>query len=213
MITLCCYEHICKSQINWSEIFTALGTVALAFITLFLAKNAIKQLEDIKRSSMENNIMKQIDFHYKILERIEANKKDAFRIMFENLIALYGFEKDKPPTTEEQINFAFSKLYEEYGYLFGHYYRNLYRIFKNIKETKIEGFEKKYYAKLVRAQLSEYEILLLFYNCIWIGSQDEEKFKNLVEEYELLEGINYEKLLDREHYKLYLKKAFGVDVF
>jgi len=111
------------------------------------------------------------------------------------------------PEIEIQVRDAFGKLYDEYGYLLGHYYRNLYRIIKSINEIKINDFDKMYYAKLVRAQLSEYEVLLLFYNCIWM---EDYKFKVLIEKYGLLKGINYDKLVDRErHPNLYLKTAFG----
>jgi hypothetical protein len=227
MIILCCFDILGESQINWGEtgeILTGFGTLVLAGVTVLIAIYARTQLKDIKTfikqnenlthvQSAENNILKQIEFHYKILERIEVNKKDAFRIMYENLKGNYGFEKGKSSTIEGKISVAFTKLYGEYGYLLGHYYRNLYRIVKNISdidETKIIGFDKKYYAKLVRAQLSEYEIILLFYNCIWVNDEDE--FKTLIENYEFLEGINYSKLFDRGHYKLYSEKAFGIDL-
>lgn len=223
MIIICCYESVHESQINW-ETITALGTVALALFTIILAIAAIGQLLDIKKfikqnenlnlvQSAENIITNQIAFHYKILERIEANQKDAFRIMYESLNGFYKFRKKSSPKfskIKEQINAAFEKMYNDYGNLSGHYFRNLYRIFKEIDKSKIDGFDKQHYAKLVRAQLSEYEVLLLFYNCIWVGDGD--KFKKLVEKYELLEGINYSKLIEREHYKLYEETAFGVDL-
>jgi hypothetical protein len=218
MIMFCCCEPIHDSYINWESI-TAISTTVLAGFTTILAIAAIVQLIDVKKLikqneniknilSAENIIVTQIEFHYRIIEKIDVNIKDAFRRMYENLRGNYGFETS--PSIEAKIEAAFAALYENYGYLLGHYYRNLYRIFKNINETKIKGFDKKYYAKLVRAQLSEYEILLLFYNCIWV--KDEYKFKKLVEVYGLLEGINYEKLFKRDHYKLYSESAFGNDL-
>lgn len=214
MIIICCCKHINESEVNWAEWTLAIFTILLvgaAIIQMFDIKKFIKQNGNLNHlQSAENIIVKQIEFHYKILERIESNKKDIFFTIYESLRGNYGFATDN--TIEERINTAYSKLYQEYGDLLGHYYRNLYRIWKNINETEIEGFDKKFYAKLVRAQLSENEILLLFYNCLWVQEYDEGNFKELIEEYELLEGINYDRLIDREHSEtMYLQTAFGTD--
>ena len=217
---MCCYcelvNYIKESQINPAEWVLAIFTVVLAYA-------AVKQLRDIQdfiKSNKvfnqvqlaEDSIVKQIEFHYKILEGIEtegAKRHAAFRIIYNNLMGTYKSDLATYANPKERIGATFKKLDLEYGYLLRHYYRNLYRIFKEIDETTIDGFDKNHYAKLVRAQLSEYEILLLFYNCIWVG--DEDKFVKLVENYELLEGIDYKSLLEPDHYKLYSEKAFGVD--
>lgn len=82
------------------------------------------------------------------------------------------------------------KKYMEYWDLvqtdFGHYFRNLYRIVKIVDETEFytyedlggksnvnsneyntKNFEVRYrYISMLRAQLSDYELLWLFYNCL-----------------------------------------------
>lgn len=203
-------------NINWDAL-TACGTIALAILTFYLAYAAINQLKDIRSSSVENIIMKQLEFHYKIVERMKIKemkvREDPFKFMFLNFVKYYysnnNINRIDDESIKDNISTAFQLLYNKYGNLLGHYYRNLYRTFKNINETKIKGFDKEQYSKLVRAQLSEFEILLLFYNCIWVG--DEDKFKKLIEKHELLEGLNHSKLLVRDHSKLYLETAFGND--
>ena len=63
------------------------------------------------------------------------------------------------------------------------------------------------YTNLIRAQLSSYELALLFYNCL--GDIGREKFKSLVEEYALLQNMPDEILLDVSHKELYDERAFG----
>lgn len=84
------------------------------------------------------------------------------------------------------------KLYEDFynnnENMIGHYYRNLYRIVKYIREydfsssTKededVNNKEQKEYMGILRAQLSSYELLMLFYNICY--SDKGEKFKFLL---------------------------------
>lgn len=70
----------------------------------------------------------------------------------------------------------------------GHYFRNLYLIFKTIDES--EAFsrkEKLQYTKIVRAQMSHLEMKLLYLNC---KISDGAPFKKYVARYKILEWIN-----------------------
>ncbi len=70
----------------------------------------------------------------------------------------------------------------------GHYFRNLYLIFKTINES--EAFsqkEKLQYAKIVRAQMSHLELKLLYLNC---QIEDGLHFKKYISHYEILEWIS-----------------------
>lgn len=88
---------------------------------------------------------------------------------------------------------------------FGHYFRNLYRIIKMVDEKKfsdnpIEDYKIKYsYTSIVRAQLSDDEIVWLFFNCL--SDKGSEKFKPLLEKYSILKIINK----DNETYNFYTK--------
>ena len=87
----------------------------------------------------------------------------------------------------------------------GHYFRNLYNIMKFIKNSTITN--KKLYTNIIRAQLSSYELVLLFYNCLSeVGNQ---KFKPLVEEFALLKNMDFKDLIDPEHEHLYESSAYA----
>lgn len=93
---------------------------------------------------------------------------------------------------ENRIDFikrANDIFYHEYGVILGHYFANIYYILEVIK--KIEKIEKTEnfieYSKLFRAQLSRYELVMIYYNCI--SGRANEKFIRLVIEYDLFNGI------------------------
>ena len=86
-----------------------------------------------------------------------------------------------------------------------HYFRYAYRIVKYIKTSKlIDDDEREGYASIFRAQLSCFELWILFFNCL---GMDENKFKHLVEDYHLFNNIRKEYIPDIAQYKtLYLDK-------
>jgi len=98
----------------------------------------------------------------------------------------------------------------------GHYFRHLYNIVAFVDRTEFLTFEqKRFYTKLIRAQMSSHEMLLLFYNCL--SEKGITKFKALVERYSLLEHMPLDKLvpiilkLDHDHKSLYSPVAFKED--
>ena len=69
-----------------------------------------------------------------------------------------------------------------------HYYRYLYRILKFIDETDLIGDSQKYrYSSIFRAQLSEFELVLIYYNGLSKSGRD--KLKPLLEKYSILKNI------------------------
>lgn len=74
-----------------------------------------------------------------------------------------------------------------------HYFRYLYRILKFIDDTELIGEQEKYkYASIFRAQLSEYELIMIYYN--GLSKFGSEKLKPLIEKYSILKNIRYADL-------------------
>lgn len=74
-----------------------------------------------------------------------------------------------------------------------HYFRYLYRILKHIDKSELLGKldepekEREYYAHLLRAQLSNYELLMLFYNGL-LG-ENPQTIKTLIEKYAMFNNL------------------------
>jgi hypothetical protein len=63
------------------------------------------------------------------------------------------------------------------------------------------------YTNLVRAQLSKYELLILFYDCL--STLGRVKFKPLVEEYAMLKTVSRKDLFHEADSDLYGAGAYG----
>jgi hypothetical protein len=86
------------------------------------------------------------------------------------------------------INQAYMNLKRDREAQIGHYFRLLYHILRIVDGSSIlTDEEKKDYARILRAHISEPEFALLFYNCI---HPDGEKLHPLVEKYDLLQSMS-----------------------
>lgn len=76
---------------------------------------------------------------------------------------------------------------------FDHYLRLLYRILKFVKTTSlVTTYEEEYeYTAMLRAVLSRYELVWLFYNGLTYG---EDKLKPLIERYAMLSNLRTDML-------------------
>ena len=85
---------------------------------------------------------------------------------------------------------------------FDHYFRHLYHIYKFVDTSDlIEDSERYDYACIIRSQLSDYELVMMFYNCLTANGRD--KFKPLIEKYAVFNDLRLEllaKMNDKEEY-------------
>ncbi len=114
----------------------------------------------------------------------------------------------------DDIDSEYMGLYWKFQNDFDHYFKNLYRIIKLVNTTQFtdgkdaekEYWEKYKYTSIIRSQLSAYELLWLFYNCL--SENGNEKFKPLIEKYALFKSFRFEELAKTEHKDFYKKGAY-----
>jgi len=185
----------------------------------------IEQRDTLKIQQFESTFFSMVNLHHQIVGSIDVDitkggkgflfdegpKKDitlTSRDCFQHFYTEFEYyltEEHKDESEIKRINSAYTKFYKEYQSDLGHYFRNLYNILKFI--NKKNPGDKFFYTNLLRAQLSSFELLMLFYNCL--SQFGKVKFKPLIEEYHFLQNMPRSPLLDKNHTKLYKKSAFG----
>lgn len=144
-------------------------------------------------------------------ERIVKEGREVFQFLYEQ-------QKKEGISMTQAIEEAGIDGYE--GFMQGeldHYYRYFYRILRYIDDSKLIDSEQKYsYATILRAHLSIYELLLLYYNGLSDAGCD--RLKPLMERYSMLDNMREEKLVfgscENERVALgvdeyYVDSAFG----
>jgi hypothetical protein len=102
----------------------------------------------------------------------------------------------------ERIQKAYEDFWRDAQQDLGHYFRILYNIIRFIDESNRNPIP---YIRILRSQLSDYELLLLFYNC---HTETGKKMKIYVERFSLLNNLTPKLLLKPAHQDLFDPIAF-----
>lgn len=168
--------------------------------------------------NLHHQIVKDIDYRYykipeknSLVESLTADKeiviingRDVFRYRYNKM-----YEKLKK-TPDKHIT-IYNEHYKKAQTDFSHYFSNLYRMIKRVdqlnysnKKDKTKEFITKYrYVSMIRSQISDFELLWVFYCGI-----NDEKFKCLLEKYTFFKNLPKDLITDIQHIDLYDKLAY-----
>ena len=210
--------------------FVAILAAALTFLAFWVQYDFNeKQQASIEKQRFEHNFYEMLNIHESITQllkmeivdesadvesssRIIAKRegRDVFQFLYEvmpissNTGAVNGLRELFAKRDDDRLT-----IYErnsEVGKL-DHYFRQLYNIFRMIAEDKkLTDNEKYEYARIVRSTLSQYELVVLFYNCL--SSQGVEKFKPLIQNFAVMNNLRKELLAKAEDEYLYESIAY-----
>lgn len=132
--------------------------------------------------------------------------RDCFKVFYTRLSRCFRENSKKSQgkyKAESVLRLSYFQFWKSHSLELGHYYRTLFSIFRFLDENPLS---KPYHAKLLRAQLSDQELLLLFYNCL---SKEGRKFEKYAIKYELFDNLPTYRLLETGHLSQIDSRSFG----
>lgn len=140
--------------------------------------------------SLHNQIIDSIDLHT-AAEKVQiARGRDCFSIFYTKLSDFYKREVVKGLYSDQEcIERAYGIFWNKYQLELGHYYRFLYRM---MVFTDKEFSGDDYYMGILRAQISDQELLLLFYNSLTVQGAN---FQPLIEKWAIFDNLPVIRLL------------------
>ncbi len=131
---------------------------------------------------------------------IVVEKKYTGRGVFLDMFGvLYAKINSEGDNFEKEYDF----YYENLNYHLDHYFNNFFQIITFVEQSEII-LKKRKYLEILRAQLSEHEILMLFYHALYKKDLD---YKSLLEKYGMLANLN-QTLVPQNLINKYDKAAF-----
>lgn len=187
------------------------------------------QNEMFKEQKNEETFFQLLRFHSEIISTITIEQQEVDFVSGENInktiqgrktfVEYYDiykrFFQEASELTSSQDEDSLSKIFDkaynsfylEYQADLGHYFRNLFNVIFFIESLKKS--QQAFYLGLLMAQLSNYELTLLFFHCLRSTNKD---FKILVEKYAILDQVPKDEVTSMA-YKLYDSNAFGESGF
>lgn len=123
-----------------------------------------EQSRTLKTQQFESNFYSLLNVYLNIKNNLSKDNNDYFKTLINDINSHYSYGKDQKENSKLLIN-AYYDIYHENRESLSSYFRSLYRIFNIIKtDKKLTPEDKMFYAKIIRGQISDYELALLYYN-------------------------------------------------
>lgn len=171
------------------------------------------------RQIFESTFFQMLTIHNGILNAIRATRpsgeirqgREAFDVFYTDLSDIYKGRSSRIGAkyygdTVKTIEASYKFFWRERRRVLGHYYRYLYNMVRFVAES---AYPEGPYMRLVRAQLSDQEGLLLFYNAL---TEQGQNFRELIEDFALFDNLDRRWLLDHSHHALFSPAAFDSDL-
>lgn len=167
-----------------------------------------EQSATFKSQQFENTFFQLMQFHNEIVKGMdveintgrEVTGVDCFRNIYIEFSSSMLLHMKMPPNDwiidREYylwLEGLFDNIYTQYSSDLSRYFRSLFNLLNFIDKSEVNDPIR--YGKFVKAQLSSYESLLLFYYELFVASSNH---KNLISKYTLLEDIEEERLINSE---------------
>lgn len=167
---------------------------------------------EAQRQQFENTFFQMLSVHNRIIEGIDLGSqyegeppfhgRDCFKEYFRRLNNhIRDAENAHGPTPLQKIQTGYRVYWEKSRQDLGHYYRFLYNFIRYVDQANLpqlkydEADPKVKYTRIIRAQLSDFELALIFYNAL---GDHGGKFRDYVGKYDLLDNLTQD-IMERPH--------------
>lgn len=168
-------------------------------------KSDMQQFESqfYSRLSLQQNVVDRLDLLDTKTKVVVANGRDCLRSIYKSMQRIYDSAL-KTRTHENALSKSYGVIWNHFHSDLGVYLRSLYSVLKFLSDS---GYSDK--AKLgavVRSLLSDFELALIFYNCLTAKG---ENFKKYADEFQLFDNLDIDLLISRDDVCKVSRNAWG----
>jgi hypothetical protein len=114
------------------------------------------------------------------------------------------YKKIKDTTSGDVAGVAYEKIWSKHRGDLSIYFRSLYNLFKFVSSSNYVN--RRWLGNVVRSLISDYELVVLFYNCLSLKGA---KFKLFANEFAIFDNLDPKLLLDEKHVLQLDMAAYG----
>ncbi|WP_295748369.1 putative phage abortive infection protein [Undibacterium sp.] len=205
----------CSSQSLGRESFKVFNEYLKQSDPEFVIFSALQKLKKEEIRRIMDRQTEDIDpaLHPSLEKADIANIQESIK---HGISTINNFLDDDLVMHERKIKEVYTKVASQRIDDFSHYFRNLYNIIKFMDESKlISSEEKRQYSRIVRAQLSDVELVAIFYNSLTKielpGRPEMElgypKMNKLLAKYDILQNMSPRSVFHPTHLVIFEKNT------
>lgn len=153
--------------------------------------------------SHQQEVVRSFDLQNKVTDEVISRGRDCFRVWSESLHEIHKHYLESFGKSNGHI-VPYELVYEMGRADLSLYFRSLYSVFRFVESSGYKGNAK--FGVVLRSLLSDYELVLLFYNSL---SSRGKKFKRFIYDHALFDNLDLELLLLPDHVLFLDIDAFG----
>lgn len=166
-------DDISSTVAEWGQFGDYMGGLLnplFGLISVVLVAATLRsQTQAAKLQAFEHQFFTLLSLHSSILQSIDRKMsdktmihgRDCFRIFYRRIVTISQKQHVSMPT-------AYQRFFADNGWEIEHYFRTVYHLFKHVKDQSAEidatPAQRKRYYDLIKSQLSQYELVLLWFN-------------------------------------------------
>lgn len=173
---------ISSSVAEWGQFGDYLGGLLnpiFGFISVVIISATLRtQVRASKKQEFDNQFFSLLTLYDSVLQSIDRHSsrdgsvrkgRDCFYLFYREIVRI-------SQKNNVSINIAYLAFLESRGWEIEHYFRTTYHLFKHVKDghaaSLVAESEKKKYYDLIKSQISQHELVL-----IWLNTQSQHKGK------------------------------------
>lgn len=155
------------------------------------------------RLTLQQNVVDQLDLVNMNSGQVTATGRDCIKKMWRYMRKTYEGSK-QGVSHEKRLERSYNLIWRIYQSDLSIYYRSLYNLLKFVSTSSRSN--KLEYGVVVRSLLSDYELAMVFYNCLHPRG---ENFKKFAEEFALFDNLDLDLLFEESDVLALSKESFG----
>ncbi|MBV4488138.1 putative phage abortive infection protein [Pseudomonas khorasanensis] len=179
-------------------------------LTLFWQRKDLSETQrQIKSQQVESQFYNMLTLQHNVVQGFDLKRngrvtmvgRDCFKTWVKQLRESYS---NSGASHQTRMVIAYEAMWSRHQGDLSLYFRSLYSVFRFASES--EHRESKKFGVVARSFLSDFELVVLFYNCL---SERGCKFKKYVDEFAIFNNLDPRMLLDEGDVKFLNRAAYG----
>lgn len=192
-----------------NALFSGLAFSGVLITMLLQRKDLLVARAQVSNQQIESQFYSMLTLQQNIVGSFDLKKKDVllysgrdcFKAWYRFLDAEY---RKKDPAWDWTIEEAYEILWLKYQGDLSLYFRSLYSVFRFVSECGHPDAKK--FGSVVRSFLSDFELVILYYNCL---SRQGGGFKKYISEFRVFDNLDVDMLISLDGFEEFEVQSYG----